>query len=155
MAKTDAKPDLSTDAKELLLIVIIAGVFRVLQDTTHLKYELHSSVILDSRATLHIRNDKARFTELTLANDSNFLYAGDDYVQIEAYGIIEVIVQTNSYLKGRKIILTKAAFILLFYTSIMSLQFLNKHQVYWNNRTNSLEYGKNRHHFADTPITYS
>jgi len=30
MAKTDAKPDLSTDAKELLLIVIIAGVFRVL-----------------------------------------------------------------------------------------------------------------------------
>jgi len=82
---------------------------------------LHSSVILDSKATLHIGNDKARFTELTLANNSNFLYAGDDYVQIEAYGTIEVIVQTNSYLKGRKIKLTKAAFVLSFHISIVLL----------------------------------
>jgi len=86
------KPDLSTNAKELLLTVIIARVFRVSQDITHLKYELHSSVILDSRATLYIRNDKARFTELTLANNSNFLYTRDNYVQIEAYGTIEVII---------------------------------------------------------------
>jgi len=78
-------------------------------------------VILDSSATLHIRNDKARFTELTLANNSSFLYTGDSYIQIEAYRIIEIIIQTNSYFKGRKIKLTKAAFILLFYTSIMSL----------------------------------
>jgi len=100
---------------------MIARVFRVSQDTTYLKYELHSSVILDSKATLHIGNDKARFTELTLANNSNFLYAGDDYVQIEAYGTIEVIVQTNSYLKGRKIKLTKAAFVLSFHISIVLL----------------------------------
>ena len=133
---------------------MIARVFRVSQDTTHPKYELHSSVILNSRATLHIGNDKARFTELTLANNSNFLYAGDNHVQIEAYGTIEVIIQTNSYPKGRKIKLTKAAFILLFHTSIISLQLLNKHQVYWNNRTNSLKYSKDRRHFADTPITY-
>ena len=78
-------------------------------------------MILDSSATLHIRNDKARFTELTLANNSSFLYTGDSYIQIEAYRIIEIIIQTNSYFKGRKIKLTKAAFILLFYTSIMSL----------------------------------
>ena len=108
----------------------MARVFRVSQDTTYPKYELHSSVILDSRATLHIGNNKARFTELTLANNSNFLYAGDNYVQIEAYGTIEVIIQTNSYPKRRKIKLTKAAFILLFHTSIISLQLLNKHQVY-------------------------
>jgi len=155
MAKTDAKPDSSTDAKEPLPIVIIARVFRVSQDTTHPKYELHSSVILDSRATLHIRNNKARFTELTPANNSNFLYTGDNHVQIEAYRTMEVIIQTNSYLKGRKIKLTKATFIPLFHTSIISLQLLNKHQVYWNNRTNSLEYGKDKRHFANTPITYS
>jgi hypothetical protein len=77
-------------------------------------------VILDFRATLYIRNDKAYFTELTLANNGSFLYTGDNYIQIEVYGIIEVIMQTNSYLKGRKIILTKAAFILLFYISIIS-----------------------------------
>jgi hypothetical protein len=121
MANTNAKPDSSTNAKEPLLAVMMAGAFRVSQDTTHPKYELYSSVILDSGATLHIGNDKARFIELTLANDGNFLYAGDNYIRIEAYGIIEVIVQTNSYFKGRKIMLTKAAFVPLFYTSIVSL----------------------------------
>jgi hypothetical protein len=121
MANTNAKPDSSTNIKELLLIVIIARAFRVSQDTTYPKYKLHSSVILDSSAILYIGNDKARFIELTLANNGNFLYAGDNYIQIEAYKTIEVIVQTNSYLKGRKIMLTKAAFVLLFYTSIMSL----------------------------------
>jgi hypothetical protein len=126
----NAKPDSSTNAKEPLLAVIIARAFRVSQDTTHPKYELHSSVILDSSATLHIGNDKARFTELTPANDSSFLYAGDDHIRIEAYKTMEVIVQTNSYPKRRKIILTKAAFVLSFHTSIVSLQLLNKHQVY-------------------------
>jgi hypothetical protein len=92
MANTNTKPDSSTNIKELLLAVIIARVFRVSQDITHLKYKLHSSVILDFKATLHIRNDKARFTELTLANNSNFLYAGDNYIQIEAYRIIEIII---------------------------------------------------------------
>jgi hypothetical protein len=130
IANTNTKPDSSTNIKEPLPAVMMARVFRVSQDTTHPKYKLHSSVILDSKATLHIRNNKARFTELTLANDSSFLYAGDNHIRIEAYKTIKVIVQTNSYLKGRKIILTKAAFVLSFYMSIVSLQLLNKHQVY-------------------------
>jgi hypothetical protein len=88
----NAKPDSSTDAKEPLPVVMMAGAFRVSQDTTHPKYKLHSSVILDSGATLHIGNDKARFTELTLANDGSFLYTGDDYIRIEAYETIEVII---------------------------------------------------------------
>jgi len=78
-------------------------------------------VILDFSATLYIKNNKARFAKLTLANNSNFLYARDNYIQIEAYKTIKVIIQTNSYFKGRKIILTKATFVLLFYTSIVSL----------------------------------
>jgi hypothetical protein len=88
----NAKPDSSTNTKEPLPIVIIARAFRVSQDTTHPKYKLHSSVILDSSAILHIRNDKARFIELTLANNSNFLYAGDNHVQIKAYKTIKVII---------------------------------------------------------------
>jgi hypothetical protein len=75
---------------------MIARAFRVSQDTTHPKYELHFSVILDSSATLYIGNDKARFIELTPANDSNFLYAGDDYIQIEAYGTMEIIVRVGA-----------------------------------------------------------
>ena len=99
----------------------MARAFRVLQDTTHPKYKLHFSIILDFSATLYIRNNKARFIKLTLANNSNFLYAGDNHIQIEAYKTIEVIMQTNNYFKGRKIILIKAAFILSFYISIVSL----------------------------------
>jgi hypothetical protein len=120
IAKTNAKPNLSTNAKEPLLTVIIARAFRVSQDTIHPKYKLHSSVILDFSATLYIRNNKARFIELTLANNSNFLYTKDNYIQIKTYKIIKVIVQTNNYLKGRKIMLTKAAFVPLFYISIIS-----------------------------------
>ena len=79
------------DPTTLLLAVIIARAFRVLQDITHPKYKLHSSVILDFGTILYIRNNKARFTELTLANNSNYRYARDNYIQIEAYRIIEVI----------------------------------------------------------------
>jgi hypothetical protein len=55
---------------------------------------LHSSVILNSGATLHIRNDKACFLGLTLANKDKFLYAREDYIPIVAYGTIELIIQT-------------------------------------------------------------
>jgi len=96
------------------------GAF-VSRDTAYLKYELHSSVILDSGATLHIGNDKARFLGLTLANRDEFLYAREDYILIVAYGIMELTVQTHGYPEGRKIKLTKAAYILTFYTSIVLL----------------------------------
>jgi hypothetical protein len=77
---------------EPLPAIIIAKAFRLLQDTTHLKYKLHSSIILDSNATLYIRNNKAYFIELTLANNGNFLYTRDNYIQIKVYKIIEVII---------------------------------------------------------------
>jgi len=67
------------------------GAF-VSRDTAHPKYELHSSVILDSGATLHIGNDKARFSGLTPANKDKFLYIREDYILIVAYSIIKLIV---------------------------------------------------------------
>jgi hypothetical protein len=82
---------LSTNAKEPLLIIIIAKAF-VSQDIAYPKYKLHSSVILDFRVTLYIKNNKACFTKLTLANNSNFLYTRDNYIQIETYKIIEIII---------------------------------------------------------------
>ena len=154
----EAKPnpdDNNNLTKEPLPAVMIAGLGAfVSRDTAHLKYKLHSSVILDSGATLHIRNDKARFLGLTLANRDEFLYIREDYISIVAYNIMELTIQTRGYLEGRKIKLTKAAYISTFYTSIVLLQLFNKHQVYQNNRTTSLEFGINKLHFADTLITY-
>ena len=64
----------------------------VSRDIAHPKYELHSSVILDSGATLHIRNDKARFLRLTLANRDKFLYTREDHILIVAYNIMELTI---------------------------------------------------------------
>ena len=93
----------------------------VSRDTAYPKYKLHSSIILDSGATLYIRNNKARFLGLTLANRDKFLYAREDHIPIIAYSTIELTIQTRGYLEGRKIKLTKAAYIPTFYTSIISL----------------------------------
>ena len=157
--QAEAKPNSDDNndlSKEPLLAIMMAGLGAfVSRDIAYPKYELHSSVILDSGATLHIGNDKARFLGLTLANRDEFLYAREDYILIVAYGIMELTVQTHGYPEGRKIKLTKAAYILTFYTSIVLLQLLNKYQVYWNNRTTSLEFGIDKLHFADTLITYS
>ena len=154
----EAKPNSDDNdlTKEPLLAVIMAGLGAfVSRDIAYPKYKLHSSIILDSRATLHIRNNKARFLGLTPANKDKFLYIREDYIPIVAYGIIELTIQTYSYLKGRKIKFTKAVYIPTFYTSIVLLQLLNKYQVYQNNRTTSLEFGTNRRYFANTPMIYS
>jgi len=67
------------------------GAF-VSRDRAYPKYKLHSSVILDSGATLYIGNDKARFLGLTLANKDEFLYAREDYIPIIVYSIIELTI---------------------------------------------------------------
>ena len=67
------------------------GAF-VSQDTAYPKYKLHSIIILDSGATLHIRNNKARFSGLTPANRDEFLYAKEDHIPIIAYSIIELTI---------------------------------------------------------------
>ena len=67
------------------------GAF-VSRDTAYPKYELHSSVILDSGATLHIGKDKARFSGLTLANRDKFLYTREDHILIVAYSTIELTI---------------------------------------------------------------
>ena len=93
-AKAKPNPDNNNNStKEPLPAVIIAGLRAFIsRDTAHPKYELHSSIILDSGATLHIRNNKARFLGLTLANKDEFLYTKEDYIPIIAYNIIKLTI---------------------------------------------------------------
>ena len=91
----EAKPNSDDNdlTKEPLLAVIMAGLGAfVSRDIAYPKYKLHSSIILDSRATLHIRNNKARFSGLTPANRDEFLYAKEDHIPIIAYSIIELTI---------------------------------------------------------------
>jgi hypothetical protein len=37
---------------------------------------------------------------------------------------------------------------------VISLKFLNRHGIYWDNRSNTLVYGDEREHWADTPILF-
>ena len=64
----------------------------VSRDIAYPKYELHSSVILDSGVTLYIKNDKARFLRLTPANKDKFLYIREDHIPIIAYSIIDLTI---------------------------------------------------------------
>ena len=64
----------------------------VSRDTAYPKYKLHSSIILYSGATLHIRNNKARFSGLTPANRDEFLYTGEDHIPIVAYSTMELTI---------------------------------------------------------------
>jgi hypothetical protein len=45
-------------------------------------------------------------------------------------------------------------YVLSFHISIISLKQINKHDVYWDNRTSTLVYGENNYHFAETPMLF-
>ena len=93
--QAEAKPnsDDNDSTKEPLPAVMMAGLGAfVSRDTAYPKYELHSSVILDSGATLYIGNDKARFSGLTPANRDEFLYTGEDHIPIVAYSTMELTI---------------------------------------------------------------
>ena len=119
---------------------IQSGVFQIGDTSIVPKYELHASVILDSGSNCHVGNDESRFTGLTppALGQEDCIYAGDTIIPIRGYGTMTVTVQTRGYPNGRVITVSNAAYVPTFHTSIVSLKLLNKHGIYWENRTNQL-----------------
>jgi hypothetical protein len=84
-------PERSSANKPLPAALIAdLGVFRVSQASVHPQYDLHSSVILDSGATVYITNNPTRFTEMSPVTDDSFLYARDNHIPIKAYNTIKI-----------------------------------------------------------------
>ena len=73
---------------------------------------------------------------------------------IEAYGTLSLTIQTDGFPNGRVVTFSNTPFVPTFHTSVISLKFLNRHGIYWDNRSNTLVYGDEREHWADTPILF-
>ena len=58
------------------------ALFRVSHDTTLLIYELHDSIILDSRLTCHVGNDRTWFISFLPAKEDKVLFARETMTPI-------------------------------------------------------------------------
>ncbi|KAI9860281.1 MAG: hypothetical protein M1813_006170 [Trichoglossum hirsutum] len=88
-------------------------------------YKLYRSVILDSGATIHICNDRARFQTFRLAIEEEFLYAEATIVLIEGYSNVTFTAATPN--SPMKVGLVDTAYVPAFYTTVASLnKFVNK-----------------------------
>ena len=83
-------------------------------------YQLHNSIILDSRASLHVCNNWSCFWTFNSVTEESFVYAGNTVIPFEGFEHVTVMIQTPTGL--RKIELLDAAYILSFYTTVASLE---------------------------------
>jgi len=135
---------------------IKSGAFSIPGEAYASDYSLRNSVILDSGSTCNIGNQRDRFDGLRPPRnyEDNFIFAGDALVPIEAYGTLSLTIQTDGFPNGRVVTFSNTPFVPTFHTSVISLKFLNRHGIYWDNRSNTLVYGDEREHWADTPILF-
>jgi hypothetical protein len=106
------------------LPVSFATAFQVTQGLTLSTYELARSTILDSGATIHVCNDRTRFYNLKeCAEESSYLLAGDQRIQIEGFRSVDIQVQIGKDTKSvRTITLQDTALVSSFHTSVASLK---------------------------------
>jgi hypothetical protein len=136
------------------LPVSFATAFQVTQGLTLSTYELARSTILDSGATIHVCNDRTRFYNLKeCAEESSYLLAGDQRIQIEGFGSVDIQVQIGKDTKSvRTITLQDTALVSSFHTSVASLKRFIQKGVHWNTATEGLTYRGQP--FCNTPVIH-
>ena len=124
--KTDKGPKASK------AVFATSAVFNVDRDS----YELKDSWILDSGANSHVCNDSTRFNFDRKASKSDTLISGKTVYQIEAFGNVEITVQS---LNGPiSIILADVALVPGFFTNIASLNRFTSKGVHWDTQRSHL-----------------
>ena len=105
----------------------------------HTVCELRDSFLLDSGATIHICNNIRRFTDLRPGSGS--ILAGDTVVDIEAWGTVNINVNTPN---GKAIVpLLDVAYIPSFHTSLVPLKKALSRGFHWNTETMTITNGTN------------
>ena len=90
-------------------------------------YKLYNSVFFDSKTTLYIFNNLARFIS-EIEPSTDYIYIGSHIEEIIGFKIAAVTLNTP---KGKEqILLTRTAYILGFHASLVCAQKLNKKEVY-------------------------
>jgi hypothetical protein len=109
-----------------------SAVFTVDRDS----YELRDSWILDSEANSHVCNDPARFKFDRKADKSDTLISGKTVYQIEAFGTVEITVQSPN--GPKPIDLINVALVPDFFTNIASLNRFTSKGVHWDTQGSHL-----------------
>ena len=135
-------------------IMTASHSFQVSETVMLPQYELYDSTILDSGATCHVGNQRAKFTSFTPAIQEDYLYSGTTTTQITGYGTLPIRVHTPGYPNGRIVQVTNVACVPCFHTSVISLRLFNEKGVFWDNQNSRLTYGKNLP-FAETPMIHN
>ncbi|KAI1005481.1 hypothetical protein K3495_g2733 [Podosphaera aphanis] len=126
--------------------------FQVSESVVKPIYDLQKSWILDSGATLHVCNNKAKLEDF-VPSSSDVLWARDTVIPIIGYGSATVKVKSPKYTDGRPLKLVNVACVPNLHTSVFSLRLLIAAGVHWDTRNSILTYdGK---HYADTPMLYN
>lgn len=96
------------------------------------EYLLKNSAILDLGTSLHVFNEISRFNNFK-ATSEEFLYAGEQQVQIQGYGNVDIKVKgpNKSY---SLITLRGVAFCENFACNIISYRKLRQQGLYWDSR---------------------
>ena len=119
----------------------LAGASPPSSFNTDAAYELRDSFILDSGATGHICNNRARFTEYQPATEVQEVKIGDTYATIAGYGMAVAYMERPDGTIAR-VRFAETAHIPGFHTSCISVKRLKQRGVYWNTYTNMLEHNK-------------
>ena len=93
-------------------------------------YELKDNFFLDSGAIIHVCNTLSRFTNFRSGTGS--VMTGDLIFEIEAWGIINIKVQTS--IINKTIILKDVAYIPIFYINLISFKKALAMGFYWNTK---------------------
>jgi len=108
---------------------------------TDAAYELRDSFILDSGATGHICNNRARFIEYQPATEVQEVKIGDTYATIAGYGMAVAYMERPDGTIAR-VRFAETAHVPGFHTSCISVKRLKQRGVYWNTYTNMLEHDR-------------
>jgi hypothetical protein len=105
------------------------------------QFALHDSFILDSGATDHVCNNRARFTDFRLAKPHEFMILGNSIVQIEGWGIVTITLDCETKPTGKRMMqLLKTAYIPTFTTNIASFKRFYDQQIFWDTENQCLKY---------------
>jgi Reverse transcriptase (RNA-dependent DNA polymerase) len=131
-ATGSSKSQDETGLKAPKAVFATSAVFTVDRDS----YELKDSWILDSGANSHVCNDSTRFNFDRKASKSDTLISGKTVYQIEAFGNVEITVQSPN--GPLLIILANVALVPGFFTSIASLNRFTSKGVHWDTQGSHL-----------------
>ncbi|RKF53600.1 hypothetical protein OnM2_103031, partial [Erysiphe neolycopersici] len=126
--------------------------FKISETSSSNTCELNKSWILDSRVTIHVCNERNRFTEFEENLSNECLWAGNTIITILGYGAVELTVKSPKYPDERVLKLINVVFVPTLHTNVV-LRLLIAANIHWDTKNSILTF--QGRHFADTSMMFN